>query len=217
MQARAIGGVYMKEQDIVRLKRTVTWGGHSHPVGTSATIKSADFAAPTPTFEVAVSTAEGAGSTLMKLTQDDLFLAGDVEISQTTPINLVSIRPLERMNKDVRVEVHAICTNQNGSTYVSTSKTWLLFADILNFIEELARVQAKDINKTELSSATHGELAISLWQRHGLPVVNVSIGSQRQIQNQAHQDELSFAFELNTPLQDVIDGFRKLAFETVKA
>jgi hypothetical protein len=205
----------MKEQDVVRLKRTVTSGGRSYAAGACGTIKSVDSAAIPPMFDVELQAAEGQAPTRIKLTQDEVFPAGDVEIFQTAPLSVVSIRPLERLNRDVRVEVHAISGNPNGSTYISTSKTWLLFQDIVDFIEELARLQAKEINQTALSSATHGEFAISLWQRHGLPVVTVEIGSHRQIQNQAHEDKLSFAFELNTTVQDVIDGFRKLAFEKV--
>jgi hypothetical protein len=202
----------MKEQHKGRLKRALKSSDRDFPIGARVVILSIDESSHPPTFEADVQAIEGEAAHRIKLSQDDLLMAGDVEIYQSNPISLLSIRPFERLNKDVHVEVQTIITNPAGATLISNSKTWLLFDDIVTFVNELAALQAKESNKVTLSSAAHGELSLSVWQRKGLPVAILTVGRERMIQSQSHQDCLSSAFEIDTPLQEVIDGFRKLAF-----
>lgn len=199
----------MKEQDVVRLKRPVSSSGKTHPVGTTVTITSIDEA--THSFDAEIAEAEGTARAVIRLSKEDVLPPGDVEIYHSNPLTLLSITPVERLNKDVRVELHVVIANPNGATFVSSSSTWMLFDDIMAFVNEMAALQAKESNSAKISSATADEFAFSVWQRHGLPIVTLSVARHREIQNQLHNDTLVSAFELETPIQTLIDGFRKLA------
>lgn len=201
----------MKVEDLVRLKRTVWSNGHAIPAGTVATITSVSSEHASPlNIRAEVENGNGHGKSSLELVGDDVFKVGEVEFLQRNPLNVVNLKTIERLNDDLRMQINAVLRNPSGVDFIVSSSAWLLRGEIYEFVKALDALKAKSKNAVELSAADHEEFAIKLWQRHSLPIVTVTIGRQRHMQNQTQHDSLSCSFEMDTPLDDLITSFKKL-------
>ncbi len=214
----------MKELDVVRLKRTVWSNGTAIPVGTTATIVAVRGDESPATFEAEVVESEGRGKTVLTVLAEDLMFKSEAELFQNNPLSLVTITPVERLNDDVRCQIHALVQSPNGGNFTASTSGWVLGDDIRKFLKDVKELKEKPLTRASatvpggkpplteatITASSPEEFTLSIHQRHASPIVRFELGKQRFIQNQTHTDMLSGSFELDTTYDAIVAGFEKL-------